>query len=303
MTLAECLDYYRREHIEYTCDPKRAHIAIRHLLKAWPGRTIESLKKLDFERYRQRREAAPATVNREMAVLSAAIHYSHKAGLLQILPYIPRTMEQPRIRWMQPEEVERLLAAARALTGAPHLEQFILLAVHTGQRKEAILSLKWDQVDFPAGIIHFTDPQMWLAARRKQRGNVPMSETLRELLTDLKAKAGPSPYVLTSHLGERILDIEWAWSKACQAAGLTGVTPHTLRHTVATNLLRAGRPLLEVSRLLGHRDSSITERVYGHLAPDFVGQSVVSSTSCLGERLRDSMVILHFVYLPALRGA
>jgi integrase len=273
MTVAECLEYYRKEHLEYTCDPKRAGIAIRHLLKAWPNRTVASLKKLDFERYRQRRGAANSTVNREFAVLSAAIRYAHKADLVEVTPHIPRTAEQPRTKWMQPADVEKLLAAARTLTGAPHLEHYILLAVHTGQRKEAILSLRWDQVDLATGIIHFNDPTMWQAARRKHRGTVPISETLGKLLFDLQANRGPGPYVLT-HNGERIKDIEWAWAKAVEIAGLVGYTPHSLRHTVATNLLRAGRPLLEVSKLLGHRDSSITERVYGHFCPDFVAQSV-----------------------------
>ena len=55
-----------------------------------------------------------------------------------------------------------------------------------------------------------------------------------------------------------------------KVAGLENVTPHTLRHTVATLLVRAGVPLIEVSKLLGHKDSRITERVYAKFSPDYL---------------------------------
>ena len=49
---------------------------------------------------------------------------------------------------------------------------------------------------------------------------------------------------------------------------------HDLRHTTATLLLREGVPLVIVQKVLGHRDPKLTERVYGHLSPDFLHQEV-----------------------------
>ena len=43
---------------------------------------------------------------------------------------------------------------------------------------------------------------------------------------------------------------------------------HDLRHTYATLLLQAGAPITYVSQQLGHRDASITLRVYAHWLPD-----------------------------------
>ena len=42
-----------------------------------------------------------------------------------------------------------------------------------------------------------------------------------------------------------------------------------MRHSVATNLIAAGVPVLEVSKLLGHSNSQITERVYMKFAPSY----------------------------------
>lgn len=43
------------------------------------------------------------------------------------------------------------------------------------------------------------------------------------------------------------------------------IVPHSLRHTYATRLLRAGEPMAKVSRLLGHENVQVTVDVYGHL--------------------------------------
>jgi integrase len=52
---------------------------------------------------------------------------------------------------------------------------------------------------------------------------------------------------------------------ACDATGLPRVRIHSLRHTFAsTTLLMAGRPDTEVAKFCGHKDSSITRRVYAH---------------------------------------
>ena len=49
--------------------------------------------------------------------------------------------------------------------------------------------------------------------------------------------------------------------------GLEGVSLHSLRHTNATELLRNGVPLAEVSRRLGHADQNITLAIYSHAVP------------------------------------
>src|SRR5205823_671745 len=50
--------------------------------------------------------------------------------------------------------------------------------------------------------------------------------------------------------------------------GLPGhLTPHTCRHTAATNMLHAGVNPVEVSYILGHADPSITMKVYAHALP------------------------------------
>jgi integrase/recombinase XerD len=56
-------------------------------------------------------------------------------------------------------------------------------------------------------------------------------------------------------------------ARACRRAGLPRYGPHRLRHTLATDLLRAGAPLTEVGQVLRHR-SQLSTTVYAKVDPD-----------------------------------
>jgi integrase len=58
-----------------------------------------------------------------------------------------------------------------------------------------------------------------------------------------------------------------AFNRMLDAAGLHRRGPHQMRHSFASLLLSDGVPILYVSRQLGHRDPSITLRVYAHWMP------------------------------------
>ena len=58
------------------------------------------------------------------------------------------------------------------------------------------------------------------------------------------------------------------FDKGGAAAGLTGVTPHTLRHTAGSLALQLGASVVTVQKLLGHRNATTTMNVYSHMLPD-----------------------------------
>jgi integrase/recombinase XerD len=72
-----------------------------------------------------------------------------------------------------------------------------------------------------------------------------------------------------------------AFRRHCAAAGLVGITPHTLRHTLATHLSQRGVPVRVIQQLLGHRRLETTAR-YLQVAPEFMG--VVLELHVLNER-------------------
>ena len=76
-----------------------------------------------------------------------------------------------------------------------------------------------------------------------------------------------SDFLFTNSAGK---PLEYAWIRknvfnpAVAAAGLEGVSPHSLRHTYASLLLDKGAPIPVVSRLLGHASPATTMSIYAH---------------------------------------
>ena len=73
--------------------------------------------------------------------------------------------------------------------------------------------------------------------------------------------------------GKRVIDFRSDWAKLMKKTGLD-ITPHILRHTVATHLAQKNVPIPQIARILGHSNSQITERVYAKFSPDFCRQAV-----------------------------
>lgn len=252
-------------HLEKTITHKRGMIAIQNL-SPLHGCSVRNVSKY-IEPYIHNRKVSAGTINRELSVLQAALRWSFKRGDIDFLPSIPRLPSPPpRSQFLSDSQIAALLDAAKPY---PHVHTFIRIALMTGQRKEAILSLRWDQVDFQTGLVDFNEHATALSYRRKGRGVVPMSDALRELLLGLDRDCS---FVIHQNR-RRVRDFRKVWSNLMKDTGLD-ITPHVLRHTVATQLAQKNVPMPQISRLLGHRSTVITERVYAKFSPDFCRQAV-----------------------------
>ena len=253
------------KHLEKTVSHKRALIAIKNLSPLYKS-TVRDLPK-QVSKYIDGRKVSAGTINRELNVLQAALRWSFKRGDIDFLPAVERLPSPPpRSKFLTDAQIESLLDASKPY---PEVDTFIRIALMSGQRLEAILSLKWDQVDFQTGLVDFNDPSMPYAHRRKRRGVVPMSASLRSLLLGLDRSCA---HVIHRN-GKRVEDFRRSWKKIMDACGLD-ITPHILRHTVATQLAQKNVPMPQISRLLGHSSTAITERVYAKYSPEFCRQAV-----------------------------
>jgi integrase len=264
--IEKILDIYMAEHGEHICSVLRTRSSVKNLKARFGCFDHSKLTPAKLRNYRSGEGLEPATVNRDLGVLRAALKYlAEEKEEIRSVPEIKnRRGAGKRITWLPPEQIKTLIAEAQRYQG---LLAFILLALMTGQRKEALLSLRWAQIR--NGVVWFSDHNDPRAERMKGRGDVPVSPELAELLEKLPATS--SPYVLNSKYGDRYTDINWdQWREVTKAAGLEGLRPHDLRHTVATNLIREGVSLLDVSKMLGHANTRITEAIYVSHEPKFL---------------------------------
>ncbi len=227
------------------------------------GRTAEEIKAEDRKPLR---DISNNTLRRELELLQASTSFAHEEALTYFNPRVWKPDRgPPRSRWLRHREVAALLREARKLpTASEYLPLFIFVALYTGSRKEAVLSLRWSQIDFHRELIDFRPGQR---STRKARSVVPIP---RRLLRELRRvrKRGTDDSFVIHHNQKRLKDIKKSFREACIRAGLDDVTPHTLRHTAASWMVQKGVPLFEVARYLGHSRTGMVEEVYGHMAPE-----------------------------------
>jgi site-specific recombinase XerD len=139
---------------------------------------------------------------------------------------------------------------------------FFVLA-HSGLRASELIDLRAQDLDLSGG-------RLWVRAGKGGRDRVVyLSETARLALQRYLVGASPPPTApLFIHPDGRTLSYPWLYAQLLRigaAAGVTQVTAHRLRHTLATRLLNVGMEVTRIQKLLGHEHLDTTmvyARVY-----------------------------------------
>lgn len=271
---------YLREKDQTAARPAGLHDCWKALKSTFAHLRPDQVDRPLCRAYAARRRRAgrqPATANKELRILRAALRWHD--------PQTPAVFEMPSpppptSRHLTRADYARLLAAAET---APHLRLFIVLALATAARSQAVLELTWDRVDFRRGRIHLAAngpdrrPQAGPedgqreARGRKGRATVPMTAPARTALE--AARRGARTRYVIEYADRPVGSVKKAFARAAARADLTGVTPKVLRHTAAVWMAEDRVPMSEIAQYLGHRDDRITQRVYARYSPDYLGRA------------------------------
>ena len=245
----------------------RIAYAVLPLLEFFGNNTVADITPAVCRNYCRKRGLSAGTHRRELGVLRAAVNHAYQNGqLTRPVPVAVPEDSPPRDRWLTRGEAARLLKAARAAPFArSYLPLFILIALYTGRRREAILSLRWPQIDLDAKLINFEIEGR--ARTDKRRGKVQIPARLYHHLIRARRHGTDLGFVINDY-GKKIDRLDRSFQAAVKRAGLEKVTPHTFRHTAATWLMKAGIPIWEAGQYLSMSPATLT-KVYAHHSPDF----------------------------------
>ncbi len=206
------------------------------------------------------------TVNRYRMALQSAIRFAKQKRLLprgwvSPLQDIPQHKENPgKLRFLTPDEERRLMDAAR-LQSWVLLPLLIRLAIVTGLRRGALLSLCWRDVVLDGDAPH-------VAVERTKNGDSHVSPITPDLVQEFRRmrriKSEDGELIFSGKYRNRPHDFRHGFSEACRTASLEGVSFHTLRHTSCSRLAQAGVDILAIAEHAGHRSLTMTRR-YSHL--------------------------------------
>ncbi len=212
---------------------------------------------------------APSTVARKLTSIRSFFRYLTLEGLLETNP--ARNLEAPRVKRGLPkaiseEEITRLLNAPTLVEGPAGLrDQAILeLLYATGMRVSELASLRLQDINLERNTV-------LCRGKRNREREIPFHElAAQKLMTYLKdgrpqlvKEKRRTDAVFLNYRGAP-LTRQGIWLIIRKYARLAGidvrVTPHVLRHSVATHLLRRGANLREVQELLGHVNMTTTQQ-------------------------------------------
>ena len=303
-TVADLAERYLREYVtvftKKTTGDLYRHILGKNILPVLGSLKVSAAGKDDILSFQYGLRDTPTTADRALDILKKMFSL---AELWEMIPSGGSPCRSVR-RYRRDAEPERFLTSAelaslgRTLDIAPteglatfHATAAIRLLVLTGCRRNEILELHWEDVDFDAGEFRLRDsksgPRM-----------VPMPPAAAEVFIELrraleteetKAPIGKkipsrfrnSPWVFPGiRTRSHMVNLNASWRRIRQHANLDDVRLHDLRHTYASRALSLGEGLPMIGRLLGHRDIGSTAR-YAHLARE----SVRSSTAKVAESI------------------
>ena len=189
----------------------------------------------------------------------------------------PRARREPDIRYLNPAELEALVQAAPADQLGQVERVLYLTAAMTGMRRGELLALRWQDVDWNAGVIRvrrtYTRGQFGTPKTRRSARAVPLAERVAHELQQHQARSSFQDDVdlVFCHpsLGV-VLDpskVRKRFQAAARRAQLRPVRFHDLRHTFGTRMAAAGAPLRAIQEWLGHSDQRTT-LIYADYAPD-----------------------------------
>lgn len=240
----------------------RAHVE-RFMLDVANGKTAKDEKRGFRKRAIVRGGKGVAT--RTVGLLGAIFTFAERRALIASNPCrgVKRFPDGRSERFLAPAELARLgetLAAAEQGGVNPNAIAAVRLLVLTGCRKNEILSLKWEYIDWDRACLRLPDSKTGAKV-------VTLGAPALELLSSLPRIEG-NPYVLPATTEARyFIGLQKVWEGLREKADLHGVRLHDLRHSFASVGMDARMGLPIVGKLLGQRDPKSTAR-YAHIADD-----------------------------------
>jgi site-specific recombinase XerD len=227
---------------------------------------ITPMKLEAYKTHRRDNGAKSTTVNRELNTIKAMLNKAVAWGSLAQNPAksVQKFKEPKRqVRYLTKEEVRKAIKAAEERL-RPILETFL----HTGLRRDELIHLTWEDIDFKNRILSVQAKEGWNPKDYEVR-HIPMTARLTQLLKDHPRR---DETVIFRNGSGAPLDgnvLSRDFRVIFRRCGIKNASVHTLRHTFASHLVMNGTDIYTVQKLLGHSSIKTTE-IYAHLAPDFL---------------------------------
>jgi integrase len=220
-----------------------------------------------------------STANRVLTIFKATLNYAWREGKVssddawrRVKPF--KEVDAARLRYLTDDEARRLTNACPA-----DFRHLVTAALLTGARYGELTAMTGEDFNRDAGTI-----QVRTSKSGKPR-HIVLTQEGRDFFADLAAGKPSSAPLLVRGNGKPWMKSEQARPliAACRAARTEpDINFHGLRHSYASRLTMRGVPFAVIAAQLGHSDTRMVEKHYGHLAPSYIADTVRAAFGSLG---------------------
>jgi len=247
----------------------------------------------DYYTYEMKHNGVSAnTVKHRHANIHRALRYAFKTGLIDVNPADRVDLPKKDVFETEPYNEKEMMQLFEAVKDTP-LELIVILTAFYGLRREEVLGLKWNAIDFDKRTITiknvvteaFLDGKCQLIEKNRTKTKssfrtLPLVPQIESLLRHAKAqqeeyrelcgdcyKTEYLDYVNVNPMGDLIKPgyVSQQFPYFLKKAGLRKIRFHDLRHSCATLMYAKGVQLKDMQLWLGHSDISTTSNIYTHL--------------------------------------
>jgi integrase len=193
---------------------------------------------------------------RTVGLLGAIMSYAFGHGLIEVNPCskVRRFADGRRERRLADDEYLKLGAGLKGAKGSvwPPAIACIRFLTLTGWRSGEARALRWRHVDLARRVAILPDTKSGRSVR-------PLSHAACDVLRGM-GRGLDDALVFPATRGDGLIAIKKHASRIIARAGLTGVSPHTLRHSFASVAADLGLSEPTIGALIGHKGHSVTSR-------------------------------------------
>ncbi len=272
LTLTTFAERYLKEYAEVHKKPRSVAEDRRNLnnlvLPTLGTRRVDKISRTHIAKLHHDLREKPIAANRVLSVLTTVFNLAEKWGVRpdgsNPCRHVQKYKEEKRERFLNEAELTRL---GKVLTKAEQDKSHSLsvlagikLLIFLGARLSEVLTLRW-------GFINFEKQSLRLPESKTGAKTVYLNAPALAVLDSLPQIEG-NPYVLPGNKrGAHLVNLHAGCMELRKEANLEDVRLHDLRHSFASVGAGAGMSLPTIGALLGHRDTSTTNR-YAHLGQD-----------------------------------
>ena len=238
---------------------KRRHLD-QHLVPYFGTTRLDKITDFELRKYRKKKLGngmADASINRHMSTL---LHMLNRAASKdwgwikpESKPAVPKVKEaRKRINILSDGQVDRLIHAAMADQDG-YVWLFVMFGMNTAMRHSEILQRRYDEVDWE-------HCRIWINKAKAGEREQPITPSLRDALSRQRdMEADPDGWIFPSRTkaagGPHRIAMSKQFHRVVLRAGLMPAqcTPHIMRHTAITRLVKANVDFATIKAISGHK--------------------------------------------------